>query len=181
MNPSDDSSVVLEDSTCSITPALFVNSYISIDMITPIVIECTGVDYQTTRGDVLDTDDVIDCDNYKSGDDASVISQPHHSSLHPPEIEPLIPSPDIHEYSSEADKFNSDSLLVLDEISMLTRKRLQDIDNDLQNSELKYRRHSVVVKEEHQVRGLPHQHCLLFADHPTNLVSTLSIINDSAY
>ena len=68
------------------------------------------------------------------------------------------------------------SCMWMQSVAMLTRrKRLQDIDNDLQNSELKYRRHSV-VKEEHQFRGLPHLQRKWRTLRPSNILARHAIM-----
>ena len=73
----------------------------------------------------------------------------------------------------------SDSLVVVNELSIVTRKRSPDfeiIDWQESSEELKYFRRD--MEGELQIRGFPHHHCLLFTgEHPTNLVSIFTIIN----
>ena len=158
----------------------FVNNAV-VDLTTTPIIECADC-RESTVGDVCDGND---CKN-KNGDDVKASSQ---DTLRLPEeffeLEPLLFPPPLMtnkcEFSTppqgaDAIDHDSDSLFIVDEVSMVvTRKRLQDFDIDSQSSELKNSHR--VMEGELQIRGFPHHHGLIFVEHPTNLVSTLTIIS----
>lgn len=147
------------------------------------------IDFQVV-GNVLD-DAVVNGEsnnnNNNEDDDASVRSRDTLLLLPAADVE-LVDEPLCHLESTSAESFipqadvidhYSDSLVVVNELSIVTRKRSPDfeiIDWQESSEELKYFRRD--MEGELQIRGFPHHHCLLFtAEHPTNLVSLFTIIN----